>query len=82
MKTIPVSTRLEPTTVALIRDGLIAIGYPPSHLTNNAQILKAATLFSLNQLRQLINFSQTPSTESLAILYKQPKLRKTSDGSF
>lgn len=76
MKTIPVATRLEPTTVALIRDGLIAIGYPAANLTNNAQIIKAAAIFSLTKLQQTVNFSRIPSTESLAIIEREPKLRK------
>ena len=75
MKTIPVTARVEPISLALIRDSLIAIGFPHENLSNNAQIFKTAVMFSLTQLKQMTNIT-TPSEESLALLERKPKLRK------
>ena len=75
MKTIPVTARVEPMSLALIRDCLITIGYPAENLSNNAQIFKTAIMFSLMHLKQLTNIT-TPSEESLSLLERKPKLRK------
>ena len=75
MKTIPVTARVEPMSLALIRDSLISIGFPPENLSNNAQIFKTAIMFSIMQLKQITNIT-TPSEESLAMLERKPKLRK------
>ena len=81
MKTIPVTTRIEPMTLVLLRDCLIKMGFPAENLANNAQITKTALICSLSHLKKVTKIT-TPTEESLAILDRKPKLRKTSDWSF